>query len=304
MSSWLAQYLSILALLLPVFVCVGIGAVWGFRKLAYPGEFISLLVTSITTPALVFNTLLTTELNNALLLQILNAALLGLLVACLCGAALLYVLRLPVLALLPSTLFPNAGNLGLPVALFAFGETGLAVAVTIFAIFSLGQHTIGVWLLGLANRSSPRQGKWPYGVALASLLAVALRLLDVSVPSPVLSSAQLVGSLTVPLMLLSLGYALATVSRSGMRTGGIVGVIRLSVGAIAGLAIVYSIDLPPEVASVVVLQMLMPVAVVTYLYTDRYTNYGQVSAGAILVSTLLFLFLSPVLISWSHLLPS
>ncbi|NLC37452.1 MAG: AEC family transporter [Alcaligenaceae bacterium] len=303
MSSWLAQYLSILALLLPVFVCVGIGAIWGFRKLAYPGEFISLLVTSITTPALVFNTLVTTQLNDALLLQILNAALLGLVVACLCGAVLLYVLRLPVLALLPSTMFPNAGNLGLPVALLAFGETGLTVAVTIFAIFSLAQHTAGVWLLGLANRSTTRQGKWPYGVALASILAVGLRLLDASVPAPVLSSAQLVGSLTVPLMLISLGYALATVSRTGLRTGSMVGVIRLAAGAVAGIVIINTLSLPPEVASVVVLQMLMPVAVVSYLYTDRYTNYGQISAGAILVSTLLFLFLSPLLISWSSSLP-
>lgn len=301
--SWSVQYVSIMALLLPVFVCAGVGAVWGLKKIGYPGEFISVLVTSVTTPALVFYTLLTTELNDALLLQTLNAALLGLAVMAGCAAILLYLLRLPVMALLPTAMFPNGGNLGLPVAQLAFGETGLTVAVTVFAIFSLAQHTVGVWLLGWAGRAaSPRRGNWPRGVAIACALAVGLRLLDVSVPAPILSSAHLVGSLTVPLMLLSLGYALVTVSRSGLRSGSIVGAIRLGVGVLGGLAIIGLMDLPPVVAGAVVLQMLMPVAVVSYLYSERYTDFGQVSAGAILVSTALFLLLSPLFIGWASAL--
>lgn len=301
LADWSIQYVSIMTLLLPVFVCSGIGAAWGLKRLSFPSEFITTLVTSVTTPSLVFHTLLTTQLNDAMLLQTLNAALMGLAIMAGCAALLLLLFRLPVAALLATATFPNCGNLGLPVAYLAFGEVGLTVAVTVFAIFSIIQHTVGAWLTGWAGRShSTSSANWPRGVALACTLAVGLRLLDLPVPAPVLSSAELVGSLTVPLMLLSLGYALVTVSRSGLGSGSIVGGIRLAAGAIAGVIITTALDLPPAVAGAIVLQMLMPVAVVSYLYCARYTAFGQISAGAILVSTTLFLLLSPLFIAWAQ----
>src|SRR5690606_7997057 len=64
--SWMAQYVHILGVLLPVFVCAGIGASWAVRKMSYPNEFISVLVTSVTTPALVFHTILTTDLHDTM----------------------------------------------------------------------------------------------------------------------------------------------------------------------------------------------------------------------------------------------
>lgn len=299
---WITQYGNIMGFLLPVLVCAGIGASWALKKKDYPGEFVSVLVTSVTTPALVFHTLLTTKLNDALLLDILAAALLGLAVMACLAAILLYLARLPVASLLPTATFPNAGNLGLPIAQLAFGEVGLTVAVTIFAIFSLFQHTLGVWLLGWNTRET-RPSKWPSGVAAACIAAVGLRLLDFSLPAPILASAHLVGSLTVPLMLLSLGYSLATVSRSSVGPGSVVGLIRLGVGAMAGIAVTSLIDLPPLVGGVVVLQMLMPVAVVSYLYAERYTKVGEISAGAVLVSTALFLIFSPLLVGWAAATP-
>lgn len=296
----LASYGKVALLLLPVFTCASVGAVWAVKKKSYPGEFISVLVTTVATPALVFHTLVTTRLNDALLLQVLAAALLGLALMALIATILLRLAQLPVLALVPTATFPNTGNLGLPLAQLAFGDTGLAVAVTFFAICSLVQHTLGVWLLGWARQESPTQRQaWPRGVVIASIAAVGLRLADLSVPEPVLSSARLVGSLTVPLMLLSLGYALATVSRSGIGRGSLVGLIRLGSGAAAGVIVTSLLNLPPLAAGVLVLQLLMPVAVVSYLYADRYTSVGEISAGAVLFSTALFVLLSPLLLWWA-----
>jgi len=300
LAGWSTQYVSIMTLLLPVFVCAGVGAVWGLKRLNFPAQFVSTLVTSVTTPALVFHTLLTTQLDNALLLQTLNAALLGLAIMAACAALLLRLFRLPVAALLSTATFPNCGNLGLPVAYLAFGEVGLTVAVTIFAIFSFLQHTVGVGLTSWAGRShSSGESSWPRGVAIACILAVAFRMLDLSMPAPVLSSAELVGSLTVPLMLINLGYALVTVSRSGLGSGSVVGGIRIAAGAVAGLIITLALNLPPVITGAIVLQMLMPVAVVSYIYCARYTSVGDISAGAILTSTTLFLLLSPLFISWA-----
>lgn len=293
-------YGSVAALLLPVAVCAGVGAYWGFNKRVYPGNFVSVLATTVATPALVFHTLLTTRLDDAQLLQVFGAGVLGLAVVVALAAVCQRLAGLPAAALLPSATFPNTGNLGLPVAQLVYGETGLTVATAFFAICSFMQHSLGIWWLrrhGLGE-DTPR-GRWPRGVALACLLVVLLRALGIQVAAPPLISAQLVGSLAVQLMLLSLGYALATVSHTGVRRGALLGLIRLGVGPVAGLVVASTMGLPPLVASVLQLQFLMPVAVTNYLYAERFTPYGHLSAGAVLVSISVFLQLSPLLLRWT-----
>lgn len=142
------------------------------------------------------------------------------------------------------------------------------------------------------NRSQP----WPKGVTFACLLAVVLRAADVAAPAPVLESARLVGSLAVPLLLLSLGYALVTVSRAGIRQGAVLGAMRLLNGLLAGALVIHLINLPPLVACVMTLQFAMPVAVVNCIYAQRFSTYGDVAAGAVLVSTAAFVALCPLLI--------
>lgn len=291
--AWLAIYAQVSTLLLPIICCAGIGAVWAIRKQAYPAEFIATLATVISTPALVFHTLMTTKLDNAQLLEVGGASFLGLAVAALLGAIALRALNLPVYTLGPSVTFPNAGNLGLPVAQLAFGDLGLAVAITFFAINSSVQHTVGV---AITARGGDHAQSWPKGVVIACLLAVALRIAGTTLPVPVIESARLVGSLAVPLMLLSLGYALANVSRTGIRQGALLGVLRLLVGLLAGAVVVYVLDLPPLVAGVLTLQLAMPVAVVSAIYVQRFSSYGDVTAGAVLVSTAAFVVLSPLFI--------
>ncbi len=44
-------------------------------------------------------------------------------------------------------IFGNTGNLGLPLALFAYGDEGLGYAVVIFAIMGVYSFTFGVWLV-------------------------------------------------------------------------------------------------------------------------------------------------------------
>lgn len=292
-AAWLSVYAQISTLLLPVICCAAIGVAWALRKKPYPGEFIATLATVVSTPALVFHTLMTTKLDNAQLLEVGGASLVGLAIAALIGALGLRALKLPVFTLGPAMTFPNAGNLGLPIAQLAFGDVGLAVAITFFAVNSVVQHTLGVWI---AARGSEHAHRWPKGVVIACLLAAALRATDSSVPAPVVESARLVGSLAVPLMLLSLGHALATVSRAGIRQGALLGALRLMAGFLAGAVVVNALGLPPLVASVLSLQLAMPVAVVSVIYVQRFSPHGDVAAGAVLVSTAIFVVLCPLLI--------
>ncbi len=298
--SWFASYVQLLALLTPVIVCTGIGVVWTAKKLDYPARFISVLVTSVSTPCLVFSTLVSTRLDNAVLLQVSGTAIMALLVMGLVAALLLRLCKLSLRGFLPAAVFPNAGNLGLPLAQLSFGDDGLAVAVTIFAVFSLVQHTFGVAYLGWVNpKKEGAMRVFPYGATLVAVLAVLVRMFDWQVPVAVLKSTQLVGSLSIPLMLISLGNALMTVSHRSVKEGAWLAGVRLSVGLLAGAILVFAFHLPPMVNSVLVLMMSMPVAVVSFMYADRLTHNGETVAGAVLVSTLLFMVLSPLLMGWA-----
>ena len=44
-------------------------------------------------------------------------------------------------------IFGNTGNLGLPLAFFAFGNDGLSYAVIIFAVMAIFSSTFGIWVV-------------------------------------------------------------------------------------------------------------------------------------------------------------
>lgn len=294
MPSLITFYLSTLALLAPLITCAGVGLYWGKRQLPFSANFLALLVTSVSTPSLVFSTLYSTSLDNRTLLDIAIAVTLALLLAMLLCALALKLLGLPLRALLQTATFPNAGNLGLPLSLLAFGEAGFSAAVAFFAISSFMQNTLGVRTLPDGRQAA----SWRSPIVVASFTAVACRLLDLSLPEWLLESTRLLGTLTVPLMLVSLGYALSSIPASGLRGGSVVAALRLVIGLASGWAVTWLLGLSPLLSGVVILQMTMPCAVLSYMYASRYTNKAEISAGAVLVSTVAFLLLSPFLLRW------
>src|SRR5690606_19763067 len=120
--------------------------------------------------------------------------------------------------------------------------------------------------------------------------------LDIPVPDWLVATSRMLGAVTVPLMLLSLGHALALIPANGMRAGAVVAGLRLAVGLAAGYAVVWLLGLPDLLAGALALQMAMPCAVVSYMYARRYTDVGDIAAGAVLVSTVVFLLLAPALL--------
>lgn len=280
-------------MLLPVFVCIGVGVAWGYRKLTFPGAFISQLVTLVAVPSLVFHTLVTTRLATSTVVSVAIAAALGILLMGLMSAALLRLAGFSVRTLIPTTTFPNAGNLGLPLSQLAFGDAGLSVAVTFFAVTSFLQHTVGVYLL-TAHKGGRGGGISP--VIVAALTAVAMRLASIPAPAWIIESTRMLGSLTIPLMLISLGYTLVTIAHGSLRQGFVLGMIRLAVGLVGGTIVVKALGLPPEIAGVTLFQMMMPVAVINYLYAQRYTDHADTTAGAVVASTICFLVLCPLVL--------
>lgn len=291
MSSVFPLYMHSAYVLAPLVAIILIGVYWGKRDHPFAGQFVTVLVTTVTTPALVFKTLIVTEMSAENLAVIVGATVLGLVLCAVLCIGLLKLARLPVRPMLQLATFPNAGNLGLPISALAFGEVGLSTAIAFFAVTSFLTHTVGVRTL--PNTSGV--GSWKSPILLACVSAVAVRVLGIPVPEGVMQVAEMLGAVTVPLMLLSLGHALALIPATSLRAGAVVGAIRLGVGLIVGYGVIGMLPMEPAMTGTLALQLAMPCAVVSYMYVRRFTDMHDVAAGAVLVSTVVFLLYVPVL---------
>ena len=55
----------------------------------------------------------------------------------------------------PPMMFNNSGNMGLPLAVLAFGEAALPAAVVLFLVENLLHFSLGAWMLD--HRAAPVQ---------------------------------------------------------------------------------------------------------------------------------------------------
>ena len=134
---------EILSVVAPLFICAGIGFVWGKLDKPFDAEMMTGLALHLGVPCLVFSTLTKLEISPVAFGKMAGAYTLALVLFIVLAAVLTRLLRLEARAFIPALTFRNSGNLGLPVCLFAFGEAGLAYGIGCFVIASLAGLTVG-----------------------------------------------------------------------------------------------------------------------------------------------------------------
>lgn len=284
---------DLVAVIAPILLGAAVGFAWVRLGLAFEANFVAALVTNLAAPCLIFATLSTLPLDpwrfGGFLLLALGC--LGALLAI--GAAALRLLRLPLSTYLPPLTFPNNGNMGLPVALFAFGDPGLALAIAFFTMTAIVHFTLGIWMLS----GSGSLGGLLRNPIVWSLPAGGVFLLTGQPPPLWLHrTAETIGDATVPLMLLMLGASLARLRPARLWRSGGLGALRLALGLAVGLATAHLLGLEGVARGVVLVQCAMPVAVFSYPLALRYDRAPDEVAGMVLVSTLLSFATLPLLL--------
>ena len=125
-----ALLLTVVNITAPVFLLAALGFGWVRMGWDYPVSFITRLSMTLAVPALIFSTLMKTELSAAAISQMAVAAAIAYPALTVLFAVLVWALRLDRRTYLAPLVFANTGNLGLPLALFAYGETGLGLAIS------------------------------------------------------------------------------------------------------------------------------------------------------------------------------
>lgn len=287
------MFATLLPITGPVMVCVLLGFVWKRLNWAYDTRMVTLLVMRVGAPCLVVSSLSRTPVSQDLLEQMLLVTLA--MVAATAALAVVAVLlaRQPLRTYLGPLLFPNAGNMGLPICLFAFGDAGLTLALAIFMVLSVLHFTLGIALV--SGRSVFRE-MISNPIIYSIVLAVIMIYSRIELPLWLGNTVQLLSEFTIPLMLLTLGVSLADMKLQAVGSSLYFSLARLLIGVGVGWGVAYLFNLQGVAKGVLILQSAMPVAVFNYLFAMQYNRDPQVVAGMVIISTLLSFALIPVLL--------
>ncbi len=283
----------IISILAPVFICVAIGFFWARSGKSFDTHLITSLVTYFGTPCLLFYSLSEVVLHPQALLDMALAALFANCAFIIIGALVLAIFRLPQRAFLQALSFPNVGNVGLPLCYLAFGKEGLALGVTFFAIYAVFQMTVGAAFV--SGSFSPKSLlKMP--IIPATAIAAFFLFTGTHVPGWIYNTTKLIGDMTIPLMLFTLGVSLSQLKVRKFKIPILLSVVRLTMGFVVGIGLVALLNLTGPAAGVVIVQCAMPAAVFCFLFAQLYNQRPEEVAGVVIVSTLLgFSFLPLIL---------
>ena len=285
---------ELFAVMAPVLTGAGLGFTWIRLGYPYPVEFVTRLVFNIGTPALVLASLSGAEIDAGSFGRTMLATALVMISMAAATLVMARVLRRDWRVLLAPMMYPNTGNMGLPVVLYAFGSAGFAFGITIMVTVSLFQFTLGAMM---ASQGNPLRTLAKTPTVYAILIALALLLTDTELPLWLDNSVDLISGFTVPLMLITLGVSLASIQVKNLQSGIGFSLLRIPVAALLAWGVGYLLGLPPLAHSILVLQMSMPVAVFNYLFAQRAGREPAYVASLVFCSTLLSLLYLPVLLA-------
>ena len=188
-------------------------------------------------------------------------------------------------------LFMNAGNMGIPLALFAFGEPGMQRATLMFVIITFLQYSLGIYLLS-------GRGNWTEIFRLpliyATIAGLTLNLSRMTIPELLFQPISMLGQATIPIMLVSLGYRLHEFQSFKWRhaIGG--ALVRICGGFVTASIVVRLIAGEGVNRQVLLLYGALPAAVINFVLTEKYGKDPELAASIVVLSTFISVLTIPI----------
>jgi len=278
----------------PVFAIVGTG--FGYALLRRPDMDAAQRITmSILIPSLIFHVISQQSfdlanyqsLGLAALVVVLGSGLLSWPVARYFG----YNWR----SFLPPIMFTNTGNIGLPVALLAFGQPGLGAAVVVFMLTNLLNFTLGLWMYS---------GKYGFSdlfkspVVLAMMAGLAVNLGGMPVPAALDTGIGMLGQASVPMLLFGLGVRLAKASIQQLGVGLLGGLLCPLSGVLVFLLIRPWLVLPTLQMQELALFSVLPPAVLNFIMAEHYRRDPEHVAAIVMFGNTSAVIILSLMLAW------
>lgn len=282
-----------LEIVAPVFLLAGVGFAWVKLGYEYRVEFVTRLGMTLAIPCLIFVSLMQTEINPAALGTLSLASLTAYFLVILAIWGLVNLGKLDRRTFLAPLIFSNTGNLGLPLALFAFGDVGLSYAVVVFAVSSILQFTFGVWLVS-GGGSLAKVVQEP--LVFATVLGGIFLWQGWETPKFLTNAIDLIGQMGIPIMLITLGVAIARLRISVFGQPVLLSALKVIICVACATSAGLWFGLEPVALGVLVLQLATPVAVTSYMLAEKYGADSNSVAGLVFVSTLMSVVTLPLIL--------
>ncbi|WP_222432770.1 AEC family transporter [Caenimonas sedimenti] len=193
--------------------------------------------------------------------------------------------------LVPVVMFTNCGNMGLPLALLAFGPSHFGAAVALFSISNVIHFSLGARITSAHARTrdlllSP--------LMISSALGFASAATGVRPPDVIFTGMKLLGEAMLPLMLFALGVRLTLLKREDIPRGLLGAFARPLIGLAVALPLAWMLDLQGEAKGQLILFSALPPAVMQFLLAERYRQEPERVAAMILLGNALAVVFVPI----------
>ncbi|WP_298924568.1 AEC family transporter [uncultured Ramlibacter sp.] len=276
--------------IVPVFFIVAVGFFYGRRSRPDLATF-NRIVLDVLSPVLVYTALAAKEFrlqDHSVLLAGGALLILG------CGAAGWALARLTGTqprTLVPVVMFNNCGNMGLPLALLAFGPDYFGAAVALFSVSNLLHFSLGARITSAHARTrdlllSP--------LMVATALGFASAASGLRPPDMLFTGMKIMGEAMLPLMLFALGVRLTALRREDVPRGLLGAFARPLVGLALALPLAWALGLEGAARGQLLLFGALPPAVMQFMLAERYRQEPEKVAAMILLGNALAVVFIPL----------
>ncbi|MAF16941.1 MAG: transporter [Marinomonas sp.] len=281
---------QLINILLPVFIVVLCGFIYS-KVSPTDMSVANKLNMNLFVPVLIFSVMASKDFQILNYLGVLAA---GVFIVLFSGVVALPVARkmgLQWRTFLPPMMFNNIGNLGIPIIVLTFGESVLPLAIVLFMVENLLHFTVGMKMLN-PRANFARVLKVP--IVVASLLGVSFSLLGWHLPQAMQISTDMMGQISIPLMLFALGVRISNVDFREWRIGVIGGVMSPLTGLCGVAIIALFFDLPEGWLGVLIIFACLPPAIMNYMVAEIFNQEPHKVASIVMTGNLMSLFILPI----------
>ena len=196
----------------------------------------------------------------------------------------------------PPMIYNNCGNMGLPLAVLAFGASVLPEAVAMFMAGTLAYFTVGMWMMETGRTegrlSALRMFANPMMVAM--IVGMLFAVFKIRLPDMLMTALRMMGEATIPLMLIALGVRMVGVSFGHWR----IGVVGAIVCPLSGLLMAWGLEpwltLTEMQRGQMYLFAALPPAVFSFMVAESYQQEPDKVAAIAMIGNLAALIFVPV----------
>jgi len=276
--------------IVPVFLIVAIGYGYGRKNRPDLGAF-NRIALDVLAPLLVYSALAAKDFRLADHVALLIGGTVLILGSGLLAWPLARAFGAQPRTLVPVVMFNNCGNMGLPLALLAFGSEHFGAAVALFSVSNLLHFSLGARITSAAARS---RDLLTSPLMIATLLGFASAMTDLRPPDVLLSGMKLLGDALLPMMLFALGVRLTALTRQGLALGFLGALARPLIGLAIGIPLAWALGLEGAARGQLLLFAALPPAVIQFMLAERYRQEPDKVGAMIMLGNALAVVFVPL----------